>query len=305
MVVCLIIGVFLLSCDNNLKEEDIKVTLNYNHKRQLEYPEANFREYYKRPLAAPKLYRHQIDVRDYMEQYIYDSTILNDNLEGSVMVPVNVDLEVDYKNYTVEDPQIHYESGTSDSFSVSHSSPAATTITIPVDINPDHPSQVVEEETIDNVTIETVTTHTLLWSDNFTRGSRSTQQQKTSYIQFWDNASNSTWDNISIGNSDNMTWCDNSTMINEAIANFDNATYEFRGVYCNGMYWTFGRCGWGNEISAHDKNVGDCACQKSTDNSYTVRPLISNANWGGVGKSCSANSQTLQVILKRSDGNSL
>ena len=111
---------FLLSCDNNLREEDLKVTHNYEHKRQSEYPEANFSEYYKRPLAAPKLYRHQIDVRDYVEQYIYDSTILNDNLEGSVMVPVNVDLEVDYKNYTVEEPQIHYESGTSDAFSVSH-----------------------------------------------------------------------------------------------------------------------------------------------------------------------------------------
>jgi len=305
MVVCLIIGVFLLSCDNNLKEEDVKVTLNYNHKRQLEYPEANFREYYKRPLAAPKLYRHQIDVRDYMEQYIYDSTILNDNLEGSVMVPVNVDLEVDYKNYTVEDPQIHYESGTSDPFSVSHNSPATTTITIPVDINPDHPSQVVEEETVDNVTIETVTTHTLLWSDNFTHRVKSTQSQTQSYLQFWDNASNHTWDNISIGNPDNMTTCDNSSLISEIATNIENSTYEFQGKFCNGWYWTFGKCGWGNELSAFDRSRSDCACLKSTDIGYTIRPLIGNANWGGVGMSCNAQSQTLQVVLKRSSGNSL
>ena len=38
---------------------------------------------------------------------------------------------------------------------------------------------------------------------------------------------------------------------------------------------------------------------RKSDNSYTVRPLIGNANWGGVGKSCSASNQTLQVILKR------
>ena len=34
--------------------------------------------------------------------------------------------------------------------------------------------------------------------------------------------------------------------------------------------------------------MGDCACLKSTDNSYTIRPLIGNRNWGGVGKSCDA-----------------
>jgi len=46
----------------------------------------------------------------------------------------------------------------------------------------------------------------------------------------------------------------------------------------------------------------DCQCRT---NGYVIRPLISNKNWGGVGKSCGAPSQTLQVILKRSDGNSL
>jgi len=294
MVVCLITSVFLLGCESN-KEEDLTVELNYTHQES--------QPRYRTGARPVLISKHHIEVRDSLEKYIYDSTVLNESLTGTVLIPVDVNLEVEYKNYTFEHPQLHYESGISQPFSVSHSSPPTATVTVSVDINPNYPVPVAE--TIDNETVETVTTHTFSWSDNFTRGSASTQQQKTSYIQFWDNASNSTWDNISIGNSDNMTWCDNSTMINDTIANFDNATYEFRGVYCNGMYWTFGRCGWGNEISAHDKNVGDCACQKSTDNSYTVRPLISNANWGGVGKSCSANSQTLQVILKRSDGNSL
>ena len=301
MVVCLIIGVFLLSCEK-LKDEDIKVTLNYDHKRQTEYPEANFRQYYQRPVLPQ---RHHINIKDFIQKNIYDETELNDDLTGTVQVPVNIKLEVEYKNYTFEDPQIHYESGTSDPFSVSHSSPATTTVTVPVSVNPDHPSQVVEEETVDNVTIETVTSHTLLWSDNFTYRVKPTQTQEQSYIQFWDNASNYVWDNISIGNPDNMTTCDNSSLISEIVLNIENSTYEFQGKFCNGWYWTFGKCGWGNEISAFDRPRADCACLKSTDIGYTIRPLIGNTNWGGVGASCNAQSQTLQVVLKRSDGNSL
>ena len=223
-------------------------------------------------------------------------------MSGTVMAPVDVQLEVQYKNYTFEHPQIHYESGTSPPFTVSHSSPRTTTVTVPVSVNPNHPSQVVEEEIVDNETVETTTTHIFSWTDNFTYNVASTQTQRQTYIDFWDNASNYSWDNISIGNTDNMTWCDNTTMINEIILNFDNVTYEFRGRYCNGLYWTIGRCGFGNEISAFPASVKDCQCR--TDG-YVVRPLISNRNWGGVGKSCNAPSQTLQVILKRTDGNSL
>ena len=301
MVVCLIIGVFLLSCEK-LKDEDIKVTLNYDHKRQTEYPEANFRQYYQRPVLPQ---RHHINIKDFIQKNIYDETELNDDLTGTVQVPVNIKLEVEYKNYTFEDPQIHYESGTSDPFSVSHSSPATTTVTVPVSVNPNHPSQVVEEETVDNVTVETVTTYTLLWSDNFTYRVKPTQSQEQSYIQFWDNASTQVWDNISIGSPDNMTTCDNSSLISEIVLNIQNLTYEFQGRLCNGWYWTLGKCGWGNELSAFDRSRKDCGCLKSTDIGYTIRPLIGNTNWGGVGVSCNAQSQTLQVVLKRSDGNSL
>ena len=293
MVVYLIIGVFLLSCEK-LKDEDLKITLNYDHKRQQEYPEANFRQYYQRPVLPQ---RHHINIKDFIQKNIYDETELNDDLTGTVQVPVNIKLEVEYKNYTFEAPQIHYESGTSDPFTVSFNSPSTRTVTISVDINPDYPIQ--ETETVDNETIETiVTTHTLLWSDNFTYNTTPTQTQRQTYIDFWDNASNYSWDNISIGNPDNMTWCDNTTMINEITLNFDNVTYEFQGRYCNGLYWTVGRCGWGNEISAFPVSTKDCQCRQK---GYVVRPLISNKNWGGVGKSCGAPSQTLQVILNRNE----
>ena len=278
----------LVACEGQ-KEEDLKVKLNYEHQQS----QPRYRTG-ARPVLTSS---HHINVRDVLEKYIYDSTVLNNQMTGTVLVPIDVNLEVEYKNYTFDHPKIHYESGISDPFSVSFNSPPTRTVTISVDINPDYPIQ--ETETVDNETIETiVTTHTLLWSDNFTYNTTPTQTQRQTYIDFWDNASNYSWDNISIGNPDNMTWCDNTTMINEITLNFDNVTYEFQGRYCNGLYWTVGRCGWGNEISAFPVSTKDCQCKQK---GYVVRPLISNKNWGGVGKSCGAPSQTLQIILNRNE----
>ena len=271
------------------EETDIKVTLNYEHPRQQEYPEANYRT--GRPVLVQK---HHIDLTDFIRKNVYDQTELDENMTGTIMAPVNVQLEVNYKNYTFEHPQLHYESGTSLPFTVYHHSPRTTTVTIPVSINPDYP--VEEVETIDNETIETTVTTIFSWSDNFTYNVASTQTQRQTYIDFWDNASHYIWDNISIGNPDNMTWCDNKTIIGDISENMDNTSYEFQGRFCNGMYWTIGRCGFGNEISAFPASVKDCQCR--TDG-YVVRPLISNRNWGGVGKSCNAPSQTLKIILSK------
>ena len=291
-MVAFLIGIVYQSCESN-KEEDIKVTLNYQHKKQKEYPEANYRRNVKPVLTA----KHKIDVRDYQEQYIYDSTILDNDMKGTVSVPVEVELEVRYENYSFDVPKIYYESGLSDPFIVGFNSPPTRTVTIPVSVNPNHPSQMVEEEIVDNVT--TVETNIYSWSDNFTYNKVATQEQQNTYKAFWDNASNYEWDNISIGIPNNLTTCTNSTLINDFLNNKDNQSFEVYGVFCDGMYWSIGKCGWGLEISAHERLTRVCACKKSTDNSYTIRPLIGNANWGGVSKSCSAESQTLKVVLKR------
>ena len=283
----LIVATSLISCESQ-KEEDVKVSLTYSH-------EQSRQKSIRSPIVISK---HTIDVADYDYKNIYDSTELDQSMTGTVMVPVDVNLEVQYKNYTLEEPKIHYESGISDPFVVTHNSPATTTVTIPVSVNTDHPSQVVEEEVVDNETI-LIETQILSWSDNFMRGVRATQQQEQTYKDFWDNASSQTWDNISIGNPDNMTTCTNSTFINDFLRSKDNASFEVRGLYCDGMYWTIGKCGWGLELSAFDKPRSYCACLKSTDIGYTIRPLIGNTNWGGVGKSCNADSQTLQVILQK------
>ena len=288
----LIVATSLISCESQ-KEEDVKVSLTYSH-------EQSRQKSIRSPIVISK---HTIDVADYDYKNIYDSTELDQSMTGTVMVPVDVNLEVQYKNYTLEEPKIHYESGISDPFVVTHNSPPTTTVTIPVSVNTDHPSQVVEEEVVDNETIDNETilveTQIISWSDNFTRGVKATQQQEQTYKDFWDNASSQTWDNISIGNPDNMTTCTNSTFINDFLRSKDNASFEVKGLYCDGMYWTIGKCGWGLELSAFDKPRSYCACLKSTDIGYTIRPLIGNTNWGGVGKSCNADSQTLQVILQK------
>jgi len=283
----LIVATSLISCESQ-KEEDVKVSLTYSH-------EQSRQKSIRSPIVISK---HTIDVADYDYKNIYDSTELDKTMTGTVMVPVDVNLEVQYKNYTLEEPQIHYESGFSDPFVVTHNSPATTTVTIPVSVNANHPSQMVEEEVVDNETIF-VETQILSWSDNFTKGQVPNLIQEQTYKDFWDNASSQTWDNISIGNPDNMTTCTNSTFINDFLRNKDNASFEVYGLYCDGMYWTIGKCGWGLELSAFDRQRRDCACLKSTDIGYTIRPLIGNKNWGGVGKSCDADSQTLQVILQK------
>ena len=109
-----------------------------------------------------------------------------------------------------------------------------------------------------------------------------------------------TYRKVWIGNTDNMTYCDNETLIDAVISNYDNMTYSFKGQYCGEMYWTFGKCGAGNEISAFPSVIADCACRGV---GYTIRPLIGNQNWGGVEGSCTKNqtldNQTLQIILEK------
>ena len=73
------------------EEEDLQVKLEYNHKEDVKQYRGG-----RRPVLVAK---HEIDVRSFQEKYIYDKTILDENLTGTVMVPVEVDLEVQYKNY--------------------------------------------------------------------------------------------------------------------------------------------------------------------------------------------------------------
>jgi len=289
----LLVFLLLFGCEKT-KEQPLKVGLSYEH-------ESHRNRYFSSSLPN----RHLIDILN--RNTIIVSAELDSQLKTTVEVPVDTSLHIDYKNYKQQYPDIYYEYGSSNPFYVTHNSPDSITITIAVSVNPNYPIE--KDETIDNETTECTenctvdnasVTDNVTWSDTFFRGVTPTQEQRAKFIAFTDNLSVGTYRKIWIGNTDNVTWCDNETLIDSVISNYDNMTYSFKGQYCGGMYWTFGGCGAGNEISAFPSVIGDCACKGV---GYTIRPLIGNANWGGVEGSCTRNqtldNQTLQVILEK------
>ena len=289
----LLVFLLLFGCEKT-KEQPLKVGLSYEH-------ESHRNRYFSGSLPN----RHLIDILN--RNTIIVSAELDSQLKTTVEVPVDTSLHIDYKNYKQQYPDIYYEYGSSNPFYVTHNSPDSITITIAVSVNPNYPIE--KDETIDNETTECTenctvdnasVTDNVTWSDTFFRGVTPTQEQRAKFIAFTDNLTVGTYRKIWIGNTDNVTWCDNETLIDSVISNYDNMTYSFKGQYCGGMYWTFGSCGAGNEISAFPSVIGDCACRGV---GYTIRPLINNANWGGVEGSCTKNqtldNQTLQIILEK------
>ena len=282
MVVCLIGIAFLTSCED-IRKEELTVSLDYQHtprKYQREYPEANY-------------LRHNIVVNPHVIDIDLDS-----NMSARVNVPLDVDLSVDYKSFTTTYPDIYYEYGSSDPFVVTYHSPSTVNVGIRISVNPNYP--VEETETIDNTTIDNetvVTTDNLTWSDNFTYYVSPTQEQKIRWAEFIDNMTNDNWTSISIGNPDNMTTCDNATLLSNVVEETkENATYELLKQSCNGMYWNWAICWNTREIGAYSTPQNDCKC---TNSGYTLRPAFHNRNWGGVGKACNSDNQTLQMILKK------
>ena len=221
-------------------------------------------------------------------------------------------MTVDYKNYTTTYPNIYYEFGSSDPFTVTAHSPNSITISISTAINSNYPIE--ETETIDNETTEctqnctvdneTITyTDNVTWSDNFTQGVTSTQTQRANWRDFWDNLSVSdNWSYISVGHIDNVThFCDNSSVVSRIITQIQTDNITNWNTSCNEQNWITGGCGSGLsiELSVKQSGIGDCACIRTNDNTTTIRPAITNRNWGGVGVTCGASSQSLEVILKK------
>ena len=277
--------VLLFGCDTNEKQQSI--SLDYSHPTR----------YSSREVAV----RHNIKVKPNVAE-----TDLDSNMTARITVPLDVQMTVDYKSYTTTYPDIYYEYGSSDPFTVTTHSPNSITISISTAINPNYP--VEETETIDNETItidnETIVyTDNATWSDNFTRRTTTTQTQKANWKNFWDNLSvDDNWSYISVGHIDNVThFCDNSSIVSQIITQIQNDNTTNWNSSCNQQNWITGGCGAGLSIELSVKQVGtgDCACNRVNDNTTTIRPAITNRNWGGVGVSCSASSQSLEVMLKR------
>ena len=283
--------VLLFGCDTNEKQQSI--SLDYSHPTR----------YSSREVAV----RHNIKV----EPNIAD-TDLDSNMTARITVPIDVQMTVDYKNYTTTYPNIYYEYGSSDPFTVTAHSPNSITISISTAINSNYPIE--ETETIDNETTEctencTVDNETITyidnvtWSDNFTRGVTTTQIQRANWRDFWDNLSVSdNWSYISVGHIDNVThFCDNSSVVSRIITQIQTDNITNWNTSCNDQNWITGGCGAGLsiELSVKQSGTGDCGCNRTNDNTTTIRPGITNRNWGGVGVTCGASSQSLEVILKK------
>ena len=281
--------VLLFGCDTNEKQQSI--SLDYSHPTR----------YSSREVAV----RHNIKV----EPNIAD-TDLDSNMTARITVPIDVQMTVDYKNYTTTYPNIYYEYGSSDPFTVTAHSPDSVTISISTAINSNYPIE--ETETIDNETTEctenctvdnSTVTDNVTWNDNFTRGVVTTQTQKANWRDFWDNLSVSdNWSYISVGHIDNVThFCDNDSIVSQIITQIQTDNITNWNTSCNQMNWITGGCGAGLsiELSVKQLGTGDCACNRTNDNTTTIRPAITNRNWGGVGVTCGASSQSLEVILKK------
>jgi len=288
-VLCVLL-IMVLSCEDT-KESTIQ--FQYTHEGSS-----------ARSLLRETAVRHNIKV----EPNIAD-TDLDSNMSARIEVPVNKPMTVDYKNWTADQPEIYYEYGSSDSFIVSHNSASTVYITIAISVNSDYPvPEIVTDNVtvIDNVTITDNATYTdnATWSDNFTTGIGSTQAQATAWEDWWDNLSVSdNWSYISVGHIDNATlFCDNSTVVSQLITQLqnDNAT-NWTATCSDNVSWVTGGCGQGIELKATAllSDTMDCRCNSPGDNTTTIRPGIKNRNWGGVGDSCWAPTQDLEVILKK------
>ena len=292
-VLCVLL-IMVFSCDTQEKQTTLSLVYNHN--------ERNLRQVQETPV------RHNIKVEPNIAE-----TWLDSNMSATVEVPVDTSMHVDYKNYTTNHPSIYYEYGSSNPFYVTHNSPDSIYITIAVSVNSDYPVQ--ETETIDNETTEctenctvdneTITyTDNATWSDNFTQGVTTTQTQKANWRNFWDNLSvGDNWSYISVGHIDNVThFCDNSSIVSRIITQIQNDNTTNWNSSCNQMNWITGGCGAGLsiELSVKQSATNDCQCKRTNDNiTTTIRPAIQNVNWGGVGKTCGASSQSLEVILKK------
>ena len=98
----LIVLISLISCEGQ-KEEDFRISLNYEHPKQQEYPEANFRS--TKPVLP---YKHHINVKDFIQKNLYDETTLDSDLKGTVEVPVDVELEVELITPIAMDKELRF-----------------------------------------------------------------------------------------------------------------------------------------------------------------------------------------------------
>lgn len=133
----------------------------------------------------------------------------------------------------------------------------------------------------------------VIFSGHFVGGSISTEQSSQDWLNFRASATGN-FSSIAIRGSAGAGVSCSDTDGATTLAEMLNEGTE-GNISCENRIWNVGNSGSGTiELNAGSLNeVGRCSQEA------TVRPRINNRNWGGIGVSCSAPSQTLEVILTR------
>jgi len=131
----------------------------------------------------------------------------------------------------------------------------------------------------------------LLMRDSYagTRGQSSTSGMCTELRNKMAALPNPAYADLTLRSSTGASYtCNDHNKVNNLLQRMRNN--QAHKEYCNGRWWKVGGCGsYISEISVGNSNTCQCS------NDITFRPCIVNSNWGGAGKTCGANSQTLTM----------
>ena len=100
------------------------------------------------------------------------------------------------------------------------------------------------------------------------------------------------------GSGNNFTCSDSSkaTSIAEALSTCMNSGCPSQAFICNQITWRVGGC-VGGEINVGIYGICSCAPFNANTTNLSIRPCINNSNWGGLGDSCGASTQTLSISV--------
>ena len=101
---------------------------------------------------------------------------------------------------------------------------------------------------------------------------------------------------LSVGNLNNtkIYTCEDDTLAQSIMTNYKNNMISTTN--CNGYLWSTGPCGSSRTISVHPISTSSpvCFCRDTeAENLFTLRTCTNSNQWGGIGKNCDANSQSL------------
>ena len=142
------------------------------------------------------------------------------------------------------------------------------------------------------------------WSNMIPSGTlQSSNSICTTFQTFQNNLVGLTVASITIssdfGTGNTFTCSDSSTAtsIATALSTCMNSGCQSQAFICNGNTWRVGGCGGGEINVSSSYGICNCAPSSASTSHLSIRPCINNLNWGGLGDSCGASTQTLSISV--------